>query len=48
MDNSVDGVDIDVADEKQRVLSGGAEEDLLRIENLTKVNMKNLAIFRCI
>ena len=29
--------DEDVAFERQRVLSGGAEDDLLKMENLTKV-----------
>lgn len=33
----VDGLDEDVAAEKDRVLSGGARRDLVRLENLTKV-----------
>jgi len=37
MDNTVEGEDVDVAKERQRVLSGGAEDDLLRVENLTKI-----------
>lgn len=37
MDDAVEGEDSDVADERQRVLSGGADDDLLRLENLTKV-----------
>ena len=31
--------DEDVAAEKERVLCGGASEDLIRIENLTKVSL---------
>lgn len=37
MDDAVEGEDSDVADERQRVLSGGADDDLLRLENLTKI-----------
>ncbi|XP_020626914.1 ATP-binding cassette sub-family A member 2-like isoform X2 [Orbicella faveolata] len=33
----IEGLDEDVAAEKERVLSGGASRDLIRIENLTKV-----------
>lgn len=33
----VEGLDEDVAAEKDRVLSGGARRDLVRLENLTKV-----------
>lgn len=33
----IEGEDEDVAAEKERVLCGGASEDLIRIENLTKV-----------
>jgi len=35
--DSIDSEDEDVAAEKERVLSGGARGDLVRIENLTKV-----------
>ena len=35
----VEGLDEDVAAEKERVLSGGARRDLIRIENLTKVSL---------
>lgn len=34
-----EGEDEDVAAEKERVLCGGAGEDLIRIENLTKVRL---------
>lgn len=34
----VEGLDEDVAAEKDRVLSGGARRDLVRLENLTKVS----------
>ncbi|XP_076463176.1 phospholipid-transporting ATPase ABCA1-like isoform X2 [Babylonia areolata] len=34
---SLEDEDIDVARERQRVLSGGAESDVMRLENLTKV-----------
>ena len=37
MEDSVEGEDLDTRNERQRVLSGGAEDDLLRVENLTKV-----------
>ena len=37
MDSSSPGDDIDVSTERQRVLSGGADDDVMRIENLTKV-----------
>ena len=33
----MEGLDEDVAAEKDRVLSGGARRDLVRLENLTKV-----------
>lgn len=33
--------DVDVAREKQRVLSGGAVNDVLRLEGLTKVSYLN-------
>lgn len=35
----VEGLDEDVVAEKERVLSGGANKDLIRIENLTKVSL---------
>ena len=35
----VEGLDEDVAAEKERVLSGGASRDLVRIENITKVRL---------
>ena len=35
----IEGLDEDVAAEKERVLSGGASRDLIRIENLTKVSL---------
>lgn len=35
----VEGLDEDVLAEKERVLSGGASRDLIRIENLTKVSL---------
>ena len=35
----VEGLDEDVLAEKERVLSGGASRDLIRIENLTKVRL---------
>ena len=38
MDSSSQGEDIDVSAERQRVLSGGADDDVMRIENLTKVS----------
>ena len=34
----IEGEDEDVAAEIERVLCGGASEDLIRIENLTKVS----------
>lgn len=37
MESSTEGEDIDVSAERQRVLSGGADDDVMRIENLTKV-----------
>lgn len=36
MEDKLEGEDADVAAERQRVLSGGADDDLLRMENLTK------------
>ena len=36
--------DIDVAAERDRVTSGGADDDLLRLENLTKVSFELLSI----
>jgi len=36
-ESSTEGEDIDVSAERQRVLSGGADDDVMRIENLTKV-----------
>nr|XP_058969338.1 ATP-binding cassette sub-family A member 2-like [Pocillopora verrucosa] len=47
----VEGLDEDVAAEKDRVLSGGARRDLVRLENLTKVYFsrkrgKHLAVDR--
>lgn len=38
MESASEGEDCDVAAERQRVLSGGADDDILRVENLTKVN----------
>ena len=35
----IEGEDEDVAAEKERVLCGGASEDLIRIANLTKVRL---------
>ena len=37
MDSTSQGEDVDVSMERQRVLSGGADDDVMRIENLTKV-----------
>lgn len=37
MESSSEDEDCDVTAERQRVLSGGADDDVLRIENLTKV-----------
>ncbi|XP_063792321.1 ATP-binding cassette sub-family A member 2 [Pseudophryne corroboree] len=36
-DKPIEDDDIDVANERQRVLRGGADNDMLKIENLTKV-----------
>ena len=41
----IEGLDEDVAAEKERVLSGGASRDLIRIENLTKVSLSEVAEF---
>ena len=41
----LEGLDEDVAAEKERVLSGGASRDLIRIENLTKVSLSEFAQF---
>lgn len=41
----LDVLDEDVAAEKERVLSGGASRDLIRIENLTKVSLSEVAEF---
>ena len=38
----IEGLDEDVAAEKERVLSGGASKDLIRIENLTKVSLSEV------
>lgn len=35
----IDDDDVDVACERQRVLRGDADNDMLKIKNLTKVNM---------
>ena len=37
MDSTSQGEDVDVSMERQRVLSGGADDDVMRSENLTKV-----------
>ena len=36
---SLDEDDVDVAAERKRILSGGAKDDVLRLENLTKVSI---------
>lgn len=41
----LEGLDEDVAAEKERVLSGGASRDLIRVENLTKVSLSEVAEF---
>lgn len=41
----IEGLDEDVAAEKERVLSGGASKDLIRIENLTKVSLSEVVGF---
>lgn len=41
----IEGLDEDVAAEKERVLSGGASRDLIRIENLTKVSLSQVVGF---
>lgn len=41
----LEGLDEDVESEKERVLSGGASRDLIRIENLTKVSLSEVAEF---
>lgn len=33
--------DVDVASERQRVLRGDADNDMVKIENLTKVGLRN-------
>ena len=43
MDSSSQNEDIDVSNECERVLSGGADDDVMRIENLTKVHNVDLA-----
>lgn len=43
----IDSEDEDVAAEKERVLSGGARGDLVRIENLTKVLLRIQDVVRC-
>ena len=45
MEDSVEGEDLDTRNERQRVLSGGAEDDLLRVENLTKVRREKCHFF---
>ncbi|XP_066919865.1 ATP-binding cassette sub-family A member 2-like [Clytia hemisphaerica] len=37
MDSALQNEDIDVSNERERVLSGGADDDVMRIENLTKI-----------
>eukprot|EP00111_Clytia_hemisphaerica_P002239 TCONS_00006276-protein len=37
MDSASQNEDIDVSNERERVLSGGADDDVMRIENLTKI-----------
>ena len=41
----IEGLDEDVAAEKERVLCGGAGRDLIRIENLTKVSLSGVVGF---
>lgn len=39
----IDDDDVDVASERQRVLRGDADSDMLKIENMTKVRLSHTA-----